>query len=121
MSKYLSVNSDGTFGFKDDVINKISNADIALSDDIYDQFFESQAEGRQYKIKNAVGSTFDDIFEEYTPTPVTPQPSDIEVLQQQNSQLLLSSAQQSQTISDLQTQNAAIMLQLAQSQPGGTI
>ncbi|MFT8928541.1 MAG: hypothetical protein ABF969_04310 [Sporolactobacillus sp.] len=50
---------------------------------------------------------------------VTPQPTDVEILQQQNAQMLLQSAQQAQTISDLQTQNAAIMLQLAQSQPSG--
>lgn len=45
--------------------------------------------------------------------------TDIEILQQQNAQLLLASAQQAQMFNDLQTQNAAIMLQLAQLQPGG--
>lgn len=40
-------------------------------------------------------------------------------LQQQNAQLLFTSAQQAQMFNDLQTQNAAIMLQLAQLQPGG--
>jgi hypothetical protein len=42
------------------------------------------------------------------------QPSNIDILQQQNAQLLLQSAQQEQMINDLQTQNAAIMLQMAQ-------
>jgi hypothetical protein len=40
-------------------------------------------------------------------------------LQQQNAQLLLTSAQQAQMFNDLQTQNAAIMLQLAQLKQGG--
>ncbi|MCO7127828.1 hypothetical protein NIE88_18945 [Sporolactobacillus shoreicorticis] len=112
--KYLSVNQDGSFGFKDDAINDILDSDIVISDEIYNQFFAEQSQGKQFKVKNSSGATFEEIFEEYMPDPIEREPSDVEILQQQNAQLLLQSAQQAQMINDLQTQNAAIMLQMAQ-------
>jgi hypothetical protein len=108
------VNDNQLPAFKDDEINQIIDTDIAISDDIYNQFFEQRAQGKQYKVKNMSGTTFEEIFEEYTPDPVKRGPTDVEISQQQNAQLLLQSAQQAQIISDLQTQNAAIMLQMAQ-------
>lgn len=77
MSKYLSVNQDGTFGFKDSEINQVLDNDVQISDDIYNQFFEQQAQGKQFKIGNLQGTSFADIFVEFTPTP-TPQPPNIE-------------------------------------------
>ncbi|EST12036.1 hypothetical protein [Sporolactobacillus laevolacticus] len=119
-NKYLSVNDNQLPAFKDDEINQIIDTDIAISDDIYDQFFEQRAQGKQYKVKNVSGTTFEEIFEEYTPDPVKRGPTDVEISQQQNAQLLLQLAQQEQTIKDMQNQNAAIMLQLAQSQGGAS-
>lgn len=61
---YLSVNQDGSFGFKDVNINEILSTDVLISDDIYNQFFTNQGQGKQYKIKNINGKTFSDIFAE---------------------------------------------------------
>jgi hypothetical protein len=72
---YLSVNQDGTFSFKSPEINQILDTDIHISDDIYDQFFQKQAQGKQFKIGNAQGTTFDEIFIEFTPDPVPHPPS----------------------------------------------
>ncbi|MCQ2010534.1 hypothetical protein NOM01_10955 [Sporolactobacillus sp. STSJ-5] len=99
MSKYLTINQDGSFGFKDDDINQISDSDVNISDDIYNQFFQNQAEGKQYEIKNTAGTTFDDIFEEYIPESAIPTPT---TEQQQIAQLLLITAQQAQQIAALQ-------------------
>jgi hypothetical protein len=72
---YLSVNQDGTFSFKSPENNQILDTDILISDDIYDQFFQQQAQGKQFKIGNAHGTTFTDIFVEYTPVIVPHPPS----------------------------------------------
>lgn len=75
MAKYLTVNQDGSFGFKDSVINQILGTDISISDDIYNQFFELQSQGKQFHINNQNGSSFNEIFIEYIPEPVTQPPS----------------------------------------------
>ena len=60
---YLSGNGV-SFLFKHSKINKIENNDIEISDDIYNKFFEEQAKGKNFKVKNKSGQTFDEIFEE---------------------------------------------------------
>jgi hypothetical protein len=50
--------------FKDDSINIITDTDNAISDEIYAMFFEQQTMGKQFKIKNFQGETFEEIFEE---------------------------------------------------------
>lgn len=54
--------------FKDDDINIIAHTDTPISDDIYNMFFEQQSMGKQFRIKNLEGTTFEEIFEEYEST-----------------------------------------------------
>lgn len=87
--KYIFVNEEN-FGFKDPEINEILETDIPISNEIYNKFFELQAQGKQFKIKNLQGKTFEEIFEEVIQEPVeeTPQePSPIEKLENENKQL----------------------------------
>ena len=62
--RYISISETNDICFKDGDINIITNADMPISDEIYNMFFEQQSIGRQFKIKNIEGTTFDDIFEE---------------------------------------------------------
>lgn len=66
--RYISIGENNDICFKDDNINIITNADTPISDEIYNMFFEQQSIGKQFKIKNIDGTTFEDIFEEYQPT-----------------------------------------------------
>ena len=66
--KYISISETNDIGFKDDDINIIIKTDIPISDEIYNMFFEQQSIGKQFKIKNLDGATFEEIFEEYQPT-----------------------------------------------------
>lgn len=60
---YLSGNGT-SFGFKHSKINTINEDDILISDEIYNKFFKEQEKGKQFKIKNKYGETFEEIFEE---------------------------------------------------------
>lgn len=60
---YLSGNGEN-FTFKHIKIHVISSDDVLISDEIYHHFFDMQELGKQYKLKNKNGSTFEDIFEE---------------------------------------------------------
>lgn len=81
--KFLFINDDGSFGFKDNSINEILDEDVQITDDIYNQFFSAQEKGIHLKIKNINGSNFEDIFQEYTPVIDTnPMPSQAELIQQ---------------------------------------
>lgn len=87
--KYLFKN-DMSFGFKDPEINTIVETDVLISNEIYNKFFELQAQGKQFKIRNINGTTFDEIFEEIIPEPVEPlpqEPSPIEKMQEENAEL----------------------------------
>lgn len=72
--KYLFV-SDDSFGFKADDIHEILETDISISDDIYDRFFTEQAQGKQFRVRDASEATFEEIFEEVPKetTPLTPE------------------------------------------------
>lgn len=60
---YLS--GDGvSFSFKHDRINKINENDVLIEDEIYNKFFKMQSEGKQFRVKNKNGITFEEIFEE---------------------------------------------------------
>ena len=63
---YITICEDG-FGFKVPDIHIITNADKHISDDIYNRFFEEQAQGKSLRIKDINGTTFEEIFEEYQP------------------------------------------------------
>lgn len=52
------------FGFKHPKINKINEDDVLISDEIYNKFFEKQGQGKQFKVANKQGTTFEEIFTE---------------------------------------------------------
>lgn len=60
---YLSGNGK-TFGFKHPKINTILENDVKISDELYNEFFKRQEAGKQFKVINKIGQTFDEIFEE---------------------------------------------------------
>ena len=86
--KYISIIENNYVCFKDDNINIITDGDIPVSDEIYAIFFEQQSYGKQFKIKNIQGTTFEEIFEEYQPeNDGTQQPSEIDLLKQRIEEL----------------------------------
>ena len=60
---YLSGNGK-TFWFKHPKINTILENDVKISDELYNEFFKRQEAGKQFKVINKNGQTFDEIFEE---------------------------------------------------------
>ena len=66
--KYITISETNDICFKDDDINIITDIDISISDEIYNMFFEQQSMGKQFRIKDINGTTFEEIFEEYQPT-----------------------------------------------------
>ena len=60
---YLSGN-ELDFGFKHPKINKIEEDDGSISNEIYRRFLEEQELGKEFKVKNKNGETFEEIFEE---------------------------------------------------------
>ena len=65
--KFITTHDLHEVCFKDDSINIITDEDVLISDEIYAMFFEQQSTGKQFKIKNLHGKTFEEIFEEYQP------------------------------------------------------
>ena len=66
--KFIAISDLNEICFKDDSINIITETDRPISDEIYAMFFEQQSMGKQFKIKDFRGTTFEEIFEEYLPT-----------------------------------------------------
>lgn len=64
---YIAICEDG-FGFKVPDIHIITEEDKYISDEIYNRFFEEQAQGKSLRLKDINGTTFEEIFEEYQPT-----------------------------------------------------
>lgn len=64
---YITICED-SFGFKVPDIHIITEEDKCISDEIYNRFFEEQAQGKSFRLKNINGTTFEEIFEEYQPT-----------------------------------------------------
>ena len=73
MKYYLRILKDNmTFGFAVEGINQIFDTDIPVSDEDYESFFEQQAQGEQFRLKEELpetGSLFDYV-EAYTPEPL---------------------------------------------------
>ena len=63
--RFIGINDWNEICFKDDDINIITDMDEPISDEIYNMFFEQQSMGKQFKIKNIKGKSFEEIFEEY--------------------------------------------------------
>ena len=88
--KFITTNDLNEICFKDDSINIITDRDELISDEIYTMFFEQQSIGKQFKIKNLKGGTFEEIFEEYQPINETlneQQTSETDELRQRITQL----------------------------------
>ena len=83
---YIFQNGDD-FGFKCDEVHEITDTDVLISDEIYQQFFDTQCCGKSLRIKDINGSTFDEIFEEYTPQYEEPEPSEVDLLRQEIEEL----------------------------------
>lgn len=66
--KFIAINDLNEICFKDDDINIITDTDRLVSDEIYTMFFYQQSMGKQFRIKDIEGTTFEEIFEEYQPT-----------------------------------------------------
>lgn len=71
--KYLFADERG-FGFKVEGIHEISEMDTPISDEIHNRFMELQSQGKQFKVRNIQGTTFEEIFEEVIPASQEPQP-----------------------------------------------
>lgn len=63
---YITICED-SFGFKVPDVHIITDEDKPISDDIYNRFFEEQAQGKSLRLKDINGTTFEEIFEEYIP------------------------------------------------------
>jgi hypothetical protein len=86
---YITIYED-SFGFKVPDIHMITSEDKYISDEIYHRFFEEQAQGKSFRLKDINGTTFEEIFEEYWPTSEgldEPQLSETEELKQRIAQL----------------------------------
>lgn len=60
--------SDGVdFGFKDDQVHDILESDVQISDEDYNTFFEMQASGKQFRLKDIHASSLSEMIEEFTP------------------------------------------------------
>lgn len=70
---YITICED-SFGFKVSDIHIITDEDKPISDDIYNRFFEEQAQGKSLRIKDINGETFEEMFEEYQPNDLDEQP-----------------------------------------------
>lgn len=64
---YYIFQDGDNFGFKCDDIHEITEADVLISDEIYQHFFDVQCRGKSLRIKDIHGTTFEEIFEEYVP------------------------------------------------------
>jgi hypothetical protein len=58
-----------------------------ISDEIYQQFFDAQCNGKSLRIKDINGETFEEIFEEYTLPYEEPEPSEVDLLKQEIEEL----------------------------------
>jgi hypothetical protein len=86
---YLSL-MENNITFKTPEIHEILEADVKISDEIYNQFFEMQSKGKQFKLKNINGITFEEIFEEVILDPVQIPKSELDILRETVDTLVLS-------------------------------
>lgn len=90
--KYIFFEND-KFGFKTDEVHEILDTDVSITEENYNKFFELQSQGKQFKIKNIHGITFEEIFEEIMPESVSKEPSELEKLKQENIEIKLALAE----------------------------
>lgn len=124
---YLRI-EENNFGFVLEGLHKIKETDISITNADYDMFFDLQAKGKQFRLKEVpTGKELFDYVQEYTPevTPIDPVPSEtdilkekVNVLEKENADLLLDSALKDSKIETLQSDIADIMKEMAK---GGQI
>ena len=124
---YLRI-EENNFGFVLEGLHEIKETDISITNADYDMFFDLQAKGKQFRLKEVpTGKELFDYVEEYTPevTPIDPVPSEtdilkekVNVLEKENADLLLDSALKDSKIETLQSDIADIMKEMAK---GGQI
>ena len=80
--KYLRI-KDGSFGFVVDGIHEIITSDIEISDEAYNEFFQNQNNGKNYRLKTDRTSENDlfDYVEEYEIIPQVFPKTKMEILQ----------------------------------------
>lgn len=67
---YLRI-KDNSFGFVVEGMHDIVPADISITQDEYNNFFEQQTNGKQFRLKQVpTGSTLFDYVEEFTSEPM---------------------------------------------------
>lgn len=81
---YLRIENE-SFGFVLEGIHNIRETDIKVIQEEYDNFFELQSNGKQFKLKEeATGTGLFDYIEEYEPEPAPPSPpTELELLQEE--------------------------------------
>lgn len=124
---YLRI-EENNFGFVLEGLHEIKETDISITNADYDMFFDLQAKGKQFRLKEVpTGKELFDYVEEYTPeiNQVDPVPSEtdilkekVNVLEKENADLLLDSALKDSKIETLQSDIADIMKEMAK---GGQI
>lgn len=124
---YLRI-EENNFGFVLEGLHEIKETDISITNADYDMFFDLQAKGKQFRLKEVpTGKELFDYVQEYTPevTPIDPVPSEtdilkekVNVLEKENADLLLDSALKDSKIETLQSDIADIMKEMAK---GGQI
>jgi hypothetical protein len=87
---YLAI-INGDITFKTPEIHEILESDVKISDEIYNRFFELQSQGKQFKIKDMNGTTFEEIFVEVIPDAIPQPKSELEILKETVDILVLSS------------------------------
>ena len=116
---YLRIEND-KFGFVVEGIHEIDESiDYAITQEEYDNFFDLQSQGKQFRVKKVVtGTSLFDLIEEYIPEPLPPaSPSEtellkqrIELLENENADLLLDSVNKDMRIEQNETDIADLLL-----------
>jgi hypothetical protein len=86
---YLAI-INGDITFKTPEIHDILESDAKISDEIYNRFFELQSQGKQFKLKDMNGTTFEEIFEEVMVEAIPQPKSELEILKETVDMLVLS-------------------------------
>lgn len=122
-NKFFLRKENNSFAFIVVGIHDIKESDISITNEDYNEFFELQSQGKQFRLKETpTGEELFDYVEEYTPkvTPIDPSPSEtdilkekVDILEKENADLLLDSALKDSKIETLQSDIADIMKEMA--------
>jgi hypothetical protein len=71
--RYLCADNDNKAGFKDPSINTILDTDVPISDEFYNRYLTEESQGKEFRIANIHGTTFEEIFIQVPLTYLPPQ------------------------------------------------